>query len=243
MRRYAWSIELRDRVIDTIALRGALRRPSEMAPSRWRIVLLETLQAAHFALASCIVFAIALLSDHGDGLALLRREIASQSASGSHPSARGGVPDSVMAVVYETIRLYPPAWLLAREAVTNDTVPGGHYIPAGARVLISPYVMHRDSRWWPEPGRFDPSRFTNSNTNRVRFSYLPFGWGATICPAASQAPRYAGLLLTLLLPHVELASRVNGEIQASGLVTLRAEGVGRLASCPQTTSVGVATDG
>ena len=84
-------------------------------------------------------------------------------------------------VLSEVLRLYPPAWLLTREA-TKDVIIGGHEIPKGATVDMSPYFLHRDQRFWPDPERFDPERFSPDKKNQThKFAYLPFGTGVRGC--------------------------------------------------------------
>lgn len=87
-------------------------------------------------------------------------------------------------VVQESLRLFPPTWSFSRTAVDRDVVDGFE-IPAGATVMISPYAAHRLEVSWPDPERFDPSRFTaDAVRGRHRFAYLPFGGGVRSCIAA-----------------------------------------------------------
>jgi len=81
----------------------------------------------------------------------------------------------------ETLRLYPPGWLLTRRSIATDTI-GGHVLPAGTDVLISPYLVQRHRAYWPDPGRFEPDRFVpEAVAARNRFVYLPFGLGPRAC--------------------------------------------------------------
>ena len=81
----------------------------------------------------------------------------------------------------ETLRLYPPGWLLTRRSIAPDFV-GGFALPAGTDVLISPYLVQRHPALWPAPERFDPDRFLpETSAGRNRFSYLPFGLGPRAC--------------------------------------------------------------
>jgi cytochrome P450 len=83
--------------------------------------------------------------------------------------------------VHETLRLYPPAWSFAREAL-QDLEVGGYRIPKGWGVEFSPWITHRDPAWWNEPERFDPSRWENGLIDRLpRFAYFPFGGGPRVC--------------------------------------------------------------
>ncbi|MEO8347033.1 MAG: cytochrome P450 [Betaproteobacteria bacterium] len=81
----------------------------------------------------------------------------------------------------ETLRLYPPGWLLTRRSIAPDLV-GGFALPATTDVLISPYLVQRHPAFWTEPERFDPDRFLpNESAGRNRFAYLPFGLGPRAC--------------------------------------------------------------
>ena len=84
-------------------------------------------------------------------------------------------------VFAESMRLYPPIWLMTRRAV-RDMKLNGFIIRSGSYVHLSPFVMHRDPRYFPEPERFDPERWTPEATAaRPKFSYFPFGGGALQC--------------------------------------------------------------
>jgi len=84
-------------------------------------------------------------------------------------------------VFAESMRLYPPVWLLTRRAV-GDVKINGFVIRSGSYVHLSPFVMHRDPRYFPEPERFDPERWTpEAVAARPKFSYFPFGGGSLQC--------------------------------------------------------------
>ncbi|WP_371502092.1 cytochrome P450 [Kitasatospora sp. NBC_00374] len=131
-----------------------------------------------------------------------------------HPQARGralaaggeGSPErreAVQALISETLRLYPSAWLLPRHATEDDTLLG-HRIEAGTDILVCPYLTHRDPGLWPEPDRFDPQRFTTPGRRPTDpGAYLPFGLGPRACLGLQFALREATTLLEHLLPaHV-----------------------------------------
>ena len=81
----------------------------------------------------------------------------------------------------ETLRLYPPGWLLTRRSIGASTI-GNYLVPPRTDVLISPYLIQRHPAYWPQPGRFDPDRFLpEANAARNRFVYLPFGLGPRAC--------------------------------------------------------------
>jgi cytochrome P450 len=105
------------------------------------------------------------------------------------------------------LRLYPPAFTLVRQARRADDA-GGVAIPAGAIVFISPWVLHRHRRLWPEPERFDPARFLPGAPAPDRFAYLPFGIGPRVCIGAQFALTEAILVLAGMVQtfHIERAS-------------------------------------
>jgi len=113
------------------------------------------------------------------------------------------------AVVQEAMRLYPPAFTLARQAIKDDTA--GHIpVPANTVVLIAPWVLHRHRRLWPQPEVFDPNRFLPGVPPPDRFAYLPFGVGPRVCIGAQFALTEATLVLATLIQafHIERADDI-----------------------------------
>ncbi|MFD7319759.1 cytochrome P450 [Streptomyces sp. NPDC059875] len=110
---------------------------------------------------------------------------------------------AVQALVHETLRLYPSAWILPRCAAEDDTLVG-YEIEAGTDVLVCPYLTHRDPGLWENPGQFDPGRFTTPGRRPTHpGSYLPFGIGPRACLGLQFALRESTVLLEHLLPtHV-----------------------------------------
>jgi cytochrome P450 len=110
------------------------------------------------------------------------------------------------AVVQEALRLYPPAFTLVRQARHPDTA-SGIAIPAGAIVMIAPWVLHRHRRLWDRPERFDPARFLPGAPPPERCAYLPFGMGPRVCIGAQFALTEATLVLAAMIRafHIERA--------------------------------------
>ena len=112
------------------------------------------------------------------------------------------------AVVDETLRLYPPVWLVPRQALGADTICGdavGH----GADVLLCAYTLHRNARYWPEPDRFDPDRFARAADVRPAGVYLPFGAG----PRACAGSRFAIVEAMLVVAELGRTFRLRGPFE------------------------------
>ena len=102
------------------------------------------------------------------------------------------------AVVDEAMRLFPPAYLIVRQAIAADRL-GDLPVEPGTVILISPWVLHRHRRLWREPDVFAPERFLEKQAAVSRFAYLPFGAGPRVCVGASLAIAEATVLLSTLL--------------------------------------------
>jgi cytochrome P450 len=130
---------------------------------------------------SGLLWTFYLLAQHPDVEARLHAEI-DQVLAGRAPSVEDlpGLEYTRM-LIAESMRLYPPAWTIGRRVVQDYSIAGVR-LPAGSLVLVSPYVMHRDSRYFPEPLRFDPDRWTpEASARRPPFSYFPFSAGPRSC--------------------------------------------------------------
>lgn len=128
------------------------------------------------------------------------------------------------AVMLETLRLYPPAWALIRTAAGDDEI-AGHSIKAGDRIVLCPYVLHHNPKYWDSPETFRPERFeSGSMKSRVKYSYLPFGAGKRFCLGGQLSQIEVVLALSQLLRRFrpEYAGPIPPRIAAS--VTLMPRG-------------------
>jgi cytochrome P450 len=123
----------------------------------------------------------------------------------------------------ESLRLYPPAWSLhTRVAHAEDRLPSGGVLPARAWVFISPWSLHRNARWFPDPNRFDPERFSEEGKRtRPAFSYIPFGAGGRRCLGESFAESEGLLILATIASKVRLSLVEGQTIQPEPVMTLR----------------------
>jgi cytochrome P450 len=124
-------------------------------------------------------------------------------------------------VLAESMRLYPPAWALTRLTVEPHTI-GGVDLPVGSIAIVCPYILHRDPRFWSEPDRFDPERWTaEAKEKRPRLAYLPFGAGARICIGERFAWMEGILLLATMGRKWRMELDPGQKVAISPQITLR----------------------
>jgi len=124
-------------------------------------------------------------------------------------------------VLAESLRLYPPAWAMGRYAL-NDFELGKFFLPARTTVLISQFITHRDARYFPDPLRFDPERFSaEGKARRGKFSYFPFGAGARQCIGESFAWMEGVLILATLGQKWKMRLVPGHRVEPQPLITLR----------------------
>jgi enediyne biosynthesis protein E7 len=143
--------------------------------------------AGHETTASALNWTWYLLAQHPQVEARLHAEIDAAPVEASPSLAQMEALPYAQQVVNEALRLYPPGWLLSRRAIGADVLAGCD-IPAGADVFLSPYLLHRHPRFWPEPDAFRPERFAPENeATRPRVAYMPFAAGPRHCIGESFA--------------------------------------------------------
>lgn len=191
---------------DLLDLLGEARDPESgraFGPDELRDQVATLILAGHETTALTLLWACTLLA----------QTPAIQEAVAAEARADTGSGDLMKrlpltrAVVDETLRLYPPAFIMARLARGPDRL-AGHDIAAGTIVIISPWLLHRHRTLWQMPDAFDPSRFLHGALVPPRFAYLPFGAGPRVCIGAQFALTEAVLALSRLLARfrIELAS-------------------------------------
>jgi cytochrome P450 len=128
---------------------------------------------------------------------------------------------SLDGVIRETLRLYPPAWAIGREAL-EDFELCGFRIPRGSQLWLSQWVMHHDERWFPEPDAFRPERWKDGLAERLpRFAYFPFGGGPRTCIGNHFAMLEMRLVLRAILKRATFERIPEHELKVYPFVTLR----------------------
>jgi cytochrome P450 len=180
--------------------------PADGGPFGTRAIrdeVLTFLLAGHETTASALTWTLTLLSRHPDVRADLQAEI-DGCLGGRQPTVRDlDAMPLLDAVLSESLRLFPPAWMLERRAAVDDVI-GGFAIPAGSTVILAPYLTHRHPDFWPNPEGFDPGRWGGAGASRPRTAYFPFGAGPRQCIGGAFAQLEAKLVLATLLQQVEI---------------------------------------
>ncbi len=172
---------------------------SQMSDTQLRDEAVTIFLAGHETTALTLTYVLRLLSLHPDVLEQVRAELA--HCIGDRDPTVEDLPclTYMEAVLKESMRLFPPVWALGREAI-EDTTVGGYHVNRGAQFLIPQWVVHFDERWYPNPERFDPERWTDGKEKtRPRFSYFPFGGGPRVGIGVRFAMMEAMLVLATLL--------------------------------------------
>jgi unspecific monooxygenase len=174
--------------------------------------------AGHETTAVALFWAITLLAAAPDTQDRIAAEAAELDLSPEHATAALGHLTYTNAVISETLRLYPPAFVIVRQAIAADQCEAID-IPRGAVIMIAPWVLHRHRRLWRDPDAFDPSRFLPDATPPPRFTYLPFGAGPRVCVGAQFALAEATLALAALTRAFHITREDTAPVLPVAIVT------------------------
>ncbi|WP_026877435.1 cytochrome P450 [Jiangella gansuensis] len=178
------------------------------------------LLAGHETTANTLAFAFHLLAQHPSVQTRVQAEV---DAAGSDDDDSGRYP-LCRAVVAETLRLYPPSWMMGRQA-TADHELGGHVIAAGDLVVLPQWVVHHDHRWWARPYAFEPQRWLgDGDHDRPRWAFFPFGAGLRRCIGEGFAWTEAVLGLAAVVRRWSLRPVPKRPLRLDPLITLRPRG-------------------
>jgi cytochrome P450 len=180
------------------------------------------LLAGHETTAKAMSWTFALLDRHPAESERLLMEL--EGHLDGRPLDSQDVPRLVytQAVIHESLRLYPPIWLLSRVAVADDQIEG-YSIPEGTTVVISPYLMHRHPDLWDRPNEFLPERFLDEDVDSVSraYRYLPFSTGPRHCIGKDFALLEMPIVLATVWARCKLTLPADHPLDPEALVTLR----------------------
>jgi len=201
------------------------RRRSEgaMTDRQVRDEAMTIFLAGHETTANALTWTWYLLSGASDARAKLQEEV-DRVLQGRLPEV-GDIASLpyVERVVTESMRLYPPAWLIGRRAIAEYPI-GALVAPARSILIMSPYIMQRDPRYYADPERFDPDRWTPAfRASLPRFAYFPFGGGPRQCIGESFAWMELMLIVATIAQRWDLQLVPGHPVVLQPLITLRAK--------------------
>jgi cytochrome P450 len=192
-----------------------------MTDKQLRDEVMTLFLAGHETTANALSWAFWLLSLNAEADAKLAAELG-RVLSGWAPTV-ANLPNLpyVERILKESMRLYPPAWVMGREAIGECEV-GGYRMPTSTTALMSQWVVHRDPRYHHDPERFDPDRWTTEYEEGLpRFAYFPFGGGPRQCIGASFAMTEARLILATIAQRFRMELAPGQRVEPYASVTLR----------------------
>ena len=170
----------RERPVDMLDILLSVRDEDGvgLTESQIRNQMVTFIVAGHETVASALTWAWALLAANPTWQKQMQDEV--DEVVGARAVTFADYPrlPVTRAIFDEVLRLYPPAWLITRKALAGDVL-GGREVPAGALIILSPYLLHRHPDIWDRPADFDPGRFLSGKVNRTAF--IPYGYGPRLC--------------------------------------------------------------
>ena len=184
--------------------------------SQLRNETITFLLAGHETTANALTWIFYLISQHPEVERKLLEEITSVLA-GRAPTLED-IPklSYTKSVIQESMRLYPPIWIIERRVIAADSI-GGFTLPAGSAVVVCPYALHRHPAFWQEPEKFDPSRFYAG----VPAAYIPFGAGPRFCIGNEFAMLEAQLITVMVMQAYQIKLVPGHPVEPQPDITLR----------------------
>ncbi len=192
-----------------------------MTDKQVRDEALPLLIAGHETTANALTWTWYLLSQNPEVEARLHAEL--DCVLGGKTASFDEVPRLryTAGVFAESLRLYPPAWAIGRRARQDYSIDG-YTVPAKSILLMSPWVVQRDARWWPEPEKFDPDRWGPEQAEgRPKFAYFPFGGGTRVCVGERFAWAEGVLVLATIAQRWKMRLVPGHPVATHAVITLR----------------------
>jgi cytochrome P450 len=192
-----------------------------MTDQQLRDECLTLFLAGHETTALTLSYALHLLSIHGDAAERVAAEV--DEVLGTRAAQANDVASLPYceAVIKESLRLFPPAWSIGREAIEPVEV-AGYTLPPGSQVVVPQWVIQRDPRWFEDPSVFRPTRWLDGRADEIpRFAYLPFGGGPRVCIGNHFAMMEAVLVLATIMQRHQVFPVAGFRLELAPSVTLR----------------------
>ncbi|MEM6679506.1 MAG: cytochrome P450 [Pseudomonadota bacterium] len=210
---------------DDIARDIILARDPETGEGFTREEMLDQLAvfflAGHETTASALTWAVFIMAEHAPTAERMRAEVVATAGEAALTASTVKRLAFTRAVFRETLRLYPPVTFLARGAREARRL-GPVDLPAGAMLLVSPWVIQRHEALWPDADRFDPDRFMGSRERAIpQGAYIPFGLGARLCIGTAFAAMEGGLILGSLARRYRIEALDPASVRPVARLTTR----------------------
>jgi cytochrome P450 len=194
---------------------------TQMSNTQIRDEALTLFLAGHETTSNALSWTWYLLSQHAEAEAKLIEEV-DRVLEGRMPTFEDLARLQYTGMVLkEAMRLYPPVWIMSREAV-KDTTIDGYSIKKGSTVFICPLMIQKDPRFFDKPGEFVPERFAEGYEKRIpQYAYFPFGGGPRICIGQSLAQMVAKIVLVTIVQRYRLSLASDQIVVSARLATLR----------------------
>ena len=194
-----------------------------MSDEQVRDEVMTLLLAGHETTANALTWTWYLLSQHPEVRATLEGEVCRTGDGGALSFADVVSLPYTRAVLAESMRLFPPAYLVGRRAIEEYQVPDtGFALPARTVIFLSQYLLHRDPRFWDDPGTFRPERWLAGEPAQHRYAYFPFGAGPRICIGEQFAWMEGVIVLATIARRWRFRLDPHQEIALAPTITLRA---------------------
>ena len=221
---------------DFLAMLMAARDKDSGEPMSERELLDEVMTlvvAGHETSASALAWSWYLLARHPDAMAKLEQEVDAAPATAGLVFQASENFRYTQAVLQEAMRLYPPGWLLSRRTIAADVL-SGYAVPAGADVMLSPYLIQRHPDHWDRPEEFRPERFIGAGTDpRDEWIYIPFAAGPRHCVGENFAMYEMTVHLARVARDWRLEYLDEGPIEIEAAINLRSRNSLRMRLVPR----------
>jgi len=195
-----------------------------MSNKQLRDEMVTLFVAGYETTATSLAWTLHLLAQHPNVLIKAQTELSQVLGQRDRPS-----PDDLRSLPYlsqvinESLRLYPPAWIMSRLSFGPDQL-GDHRIEESQGVLLCPYVLHHDAATWPDPEQFDPERFAGDwSKDKHPYAFLPFGGGPRLCIGNQFALMEMHAILATLIHRFSVRPASTKPVDTRPLITLRSK--------------------